>query len=99
MDDHGSPLFRVVLEDPLPKTEEVGGILGHSMVRPYQEVELPHLAHRHLHTTLTSKLEGGKGGKGGEGEREREGRGGGRGEGGEGGEGGERINMTVKSCM
>lgn len=54
---HGSSLLRVVFLHPLPEAEQVGGILGHPVVRPHQEVELPHFPHWHGHSALPCELQ------------------------------------------
>ena len=58
MNDHGSSLLWVVSAHSLPEGEEGGGVLGYTVIRPHQEVELTYLTYRHLGTTLTGKLLG-----------------------------------------
>ena len=60
--NHGAPFFRVVLQDALAEGEQCSGVLGHTVVGPDKEVELSHLANRHLSTTLAGQLGGGGGG-------------------------------------
>ncbi len=57
VDTHGPPLLRVVVQHPLPEAKKVGCIERYAMIRPHQEMELPHFTHWHLDTTLPSKLE------------------------------------------
>ena len=56
MDDHWASLDGVVEMDPLPEVEQCGGVVGHTVIRPLEEMELLDFSHRHLGTALPGQL-------------------------------------------
>ena len=56
VDNHGPSLERVIEMNPLPEVQEGCGVVGDSVIRPLEEMELLHLSNRHLCTALPGQL-------------------------------------------